>query len=90
MFEYIPVDIEGWIFPFLSFGVLIFLVVVMIYFKFKYEVILIELLIWGFTIIIGIQSISDYVIPYSPYLQILIILINSFILISSGSKARKR
>ena len=67
--------------PILSVFILIILMVIMLIVYVKLRIFLVILVIFLLSLIIGITSIMDYSLPFSPYLQILFILFQSVIFI---------
>lgn len=75
------VDLSSSITPILSLFFIIFLIGIMIFCYLKMRVFLVILTIYLFSLIIGIMFLSLENIPFTPYLQIFFILIQSVIFI---------
>lgn len=65
--------------PVLDFFVMLFLVMLMIFCYMKLRVFYIILLIYLFSIIIGVMALSDPYVPFTPYFQVLFILFQTMI-----------
>lgn len=74
--------------PALSVFILFFLLVLMLIIHWKIRNWLFELIIFLFSIIIGLISMSNGNIPFTPYLQLFFIILQAFIFIQTTIEVR--
>ena len=70
--------------------ILFFLMILMalLYYKTRYTFIMI--LVYLFSLLIGINALNDYSIPFSPYLQVLFLLFQSLLFLLTAIRKFKR
>lgn len=87
----IPVlNTTGWIIPLIEFAVLMGLLVGNMYLYKKLRIWIFILSVFMFNLIFAILSIRSYVLPFTPYIQIFSILIQTLILLLTSLEVRKR
>lgn len=72
--------------PTISIFLMIVMIVLMLFFYLKHDKFMIILLIYLFSLIIGIQSISISTFPLNPYFQLFFILFQTLILLYDALK----
>lgn len=73
-------DLLGF-YPLMAFFGLIFLLGLMIFCYLKIRVFVVILVIYGFSLIIGIMAFSESIIPFTPFLQIFFLIFQTIIFI---------
>lgn len=76
--------------PLLSGLFLLFLFIIMIYCYKKLRIFYIILIIWLFSLVIGMESIVNNDLPFSPYFQIFFMLFQTLIFMQTSFKAFSR
>lgn len=73
-------DLLGF-YPLMSFFAIIFLFMLMTFCYLKVRVFLVIIIIYLFSLVIGVMALSESVIPFTPFLQLFFLIFQSAILI---------
>jgi len=82
------IGLENFLNPLLALGFLMFLLVVGLYNFAKVRKPIISLILWLFSVIIGMDSMKVPYLPFTPFLQLFIIVMQSYFFMHLSVKAK--
>ena len=80
------IGIENFLTPLLALGFLMFILLVGLYNFAKIRRPIVALILWMFSIIIGMESMNVPYLPFTPFLQVFIILMQSYFFVHLAVK----
>lgn len=70
--------------------IIFFLMILMAFLYYRTNYPLLIIMVYLFSLLIGINALNDYSIPFSPYLQVLFLLVQSLFFLFTAIKKFKR